>query len=128
MKIGAAFAASLLVLLLSASVTLTAQAQGYYLRCGHDSDGNPDRYFNNYGGYDGGFNSGSGTDGYGVYPGYGVTPFSANYGDGWDGHSHWRQTTHFDYHPSEFDRHYVHYDYIPSHYDLHVDGHWDYHD
>jgi hypothetical protein len=42
-------------------------------------------------------------------------------------HSHWHDTTHYDYHPGEFVRHRGHYHYNPGHYDLHVDGHWDHH-
>jgi hypothetical protein len=45
----------------------------------------------------------------------------------WGGHRQWHDTTHLDYHPGYFVRHYDHYDYVPGHYDVHYDGHWDYH-
>jgi hypothetical protein len=43
------------------------------------------------------------------------------------GHSHWHDTSHYDYHPGSFQRHYNHYHYVPGHYDRHYSGHWDHH-
>jgi hypothetical protein len=37
----------------------------------------------------------------------------------------WHDTSHWDYHPGGFVRHYDHYDYVPGHYDFHDEGHWD---
>lgn len=75
------------------------------------------------------FSFGSGYGGYGGYGGY--------YGDSHYGHGHgygydygrrgrvWHDTSHYDYHPGGFQRHYDHYHYVPGHYDFHRDGHWD---
>jgi hypothetical protein len=52
------------------------------------------------------------------------------YHGGWGGHrSHrvWHDTSHYDFHPGGYERHYNHYHYVPSHYDFHRDGHWDRH-
>ncbi len=38
----------------------------------------------------------------------------------------WHDTSHWDYHPGGFVRHYDHYHYIPGHYHWHNTGHWDY--
>lgn len=42
-------------------------------------------------------------------------------------HHHWHDTSHYDFHPGGFRRHYDHFDYVPSHYDWHDEGHWDHH-
>ena len=42
-------------------------------------------------------------------------------------HYDWHDTSHFDYHPPSYQRHYNHFDYEPGHYDLHRTGHWDRH-
>lgn len=55
--------------------------------------------------------------------------------NGWyGGHGHhgvhryprWHDTSHYDYHPGGWQRHYDHYDYVPGHYHWHRDGHWHY--
>jgi hypothetical protein len=133
MKTFVAIVGSLLVVLLSSNLSPNAFAQGCYYGGGNYL-GSADRYYNNYrsyyGGLNGGYrNSGYSNNGYGVYPGYGVVPWSTNYGGGWGGgHAHWHDTTHLDYHPGEYVRHRNHYHYIPGHYDVHEEGHWDYHD
>jgi hypothetical protein len=60
-----------------------------------------------------------------------------SYGDrhrsshGWHGRGHrhrdhvWHDTSHFDYYPGGYVRHYDHYDYVPGHWRFHRDGHWD---
>jgi hypothetical protein len=42
-------------------------------------------------------------------------------------HYDWHNTSHYDYHPGGYQRHYNHYDYVPGHYDYHRTGHWDRH-
>jgi hypothetical protein len=42
-------------------------------------------------------------------------------------HYRWHDTSHYDFHPGGYVRHYDHYDYIPPHYDFHREGHWDRH-
>jgi hypothetical protein len=74
-------------------------------------------------GYYGGYNSGYGAYGYGGYGrGYG-----GGYGGGYGYPSvqRWHDTSHFDYHPGGFARHYNHYHYVPGHYDFHRSGHVD---
>jgi hypothetical protein len=43
------------------------------------------------------------------------------------GHRDWHDTSHYDYRPGGYQRHYDHYDYVPGHYDFHPQGHYDYH-
>jgi hypothetical protein len=69
--------------------------------------------------------------GHGHYGGHWSGGYGHGYWDsygGWGGHRHWHDTTHLDYHPGSYIRHYDHYDYVPGHYHLHHDGHWDYYD
>ncbi len=47
--------------------------------------------------------------------------------NGWQGSRSWHDTSHWDYHPSEWVRHGYHYHYVRGHYDFHADGHWDHH-
>jgi hypothetical protein len=42
-------------------------------------------------------------------------------------HNDWHNTSHYDYHPGGYQRHYNHYDYVPGHFDYHRTGHWDRH-
>ena len=42
-------------------------------------------------------------------------------------HYDWHDTSHVDYHPASYQRHYNHYDYVPGHLDYHQTGHWDRH-
>ena len=42
-------------------------------------------------------------------------------------HYDWHDTSHWDYHPPSYVRHYDHYDYVPGHWDFHRTGHWDRH-
>ena len=42
-------------------------------------------------------------------------------------HSHYHDTSHYDYHPATIQRHRDHYHVTPSHYDYHQSGHWDRH-
>jgi hypothetical protein len=46
-------------------------------------------------------------------------------GHGWYGDHRWHDTSHYDYHPGEFQRHRNHYHYVPGHFDYHQSGHWD---
>lgn len=60
---------------------------------------------------------------------------AGGWGRGWyGGHRHyghyhsprvWHDTSHFDYHPGGYVRHYNHYHYVPGHYHYHGTGHWD---
>ncbi len=59
----------------------------------------------------------------GVYYGRG----GGHHGHHGHGHSRWHDTSHYDFHPGGYQRHYDHYDYVPPHYDWHQDGHWDHH-
>jgi hypothetical protein len=38
----------------------------------------------------------------------------------------WHDTTHLDYVPGGFVRHYDHFDYVPGYYRVHHTGHWHY--
>jgi hypothetical protein len=80
-----------------------------------------------------------GGSGYGCY-GDSYYPYNTYYGRGygtrygWYGNYYprlgrhtWHDTSHYDYHPGEFVRHYDHYHYEPGHWDFHEDGHWDHH-
>ncbi len=62
----------------------------------------------------------------GINYGYGR---HSGHGHGHHGHGrhHWHDTSHWDYHPGGYVRHYDHYDYVPPHYDWHQEGHWDHH-
>lgn len=82
---------------------------GYYLDVGR-----PHRAHAYYGGWNG---RGHG----GLYSGH--QRHSSRYGHG-GGHV-WHDTSHYDYHPGEYVRHYDHYDYVPGHYDYHQTGHVD---
>ncbi len=42
-------------------------------------------------------------------------------------HYDWHDTSHVDYHPASYQRHFNHYDYVPGHLDYHQTGHWDRH-
>lgn len=71
------------------------------------------------------------------YFGLGVgQPYYGGYGSYYGGHGHgyghggyggsvWHDTSHYDYHPGSYVRHYDHYHYVPGHYHWHNDGHWD---
>lgn len=92
-----------------------AQAQGVHLGVGgvHVDVGRP------HGGY---YGHRSHYRGGGYYRG--------GYGGGWSGyggHRDWHSTSHYDYHPGGYERHYNHFDYTPGHYDFHSQGHFDYH-
>ena len=67
------------------------------------------------------FGIGGGSPYYGGYGSY----YGGHGGYGYGGHSVWHDTSHYDYHPGGFVRHYDHYHYIPGHYHWHNDGHWD---
>ena len=64
------------------------------------------------------------------YSGYGHRGHShrnygyRNYDYGHRGRSYWHDTSHYDYHPGGFQRHYDHYHDVPGHYDNHRTGHW----
>jgi hypothetical protein len=59
------------------------------------------------------------------YGGYRTVRYGL-YGDGCYGGGHvWHDTSHYDYHPSEFVRHRNHYHFVPGHWDYHDTGHWD---
>ena len=48
----------------------------------------------------------------------------------WGGYrspSRWHDTSHYDFHPGGYERHYNHYHYVPSQYNFHREGHWDHH-
>lgn len=101
MKIAKLLGAVVLVLGSFALVTNDAKAQGFFIGVGHS------RYY-------GGWNNG--------YPG---GPRHHVYHRGHQGGRHyWHDTSHYDYHPGGFVRHYNHYDYVPGHYDYHQTGHW----
>jgi hypothetical protein len=77
--------------------------------------------------------------GYGCYDGHSNYLHNAYYGRRYGsyygryggyyprgGHT-WHDTSHWDYHPGGFVRHYDHYHYQPGHWDYHQEGHWDHH-
>jgi hypothetical protein len=81
--------------------------------------------------YNRGFYGGHGGARYSYYRAH---PYGAYYGGGRHGHGHhghghhqWHDTSHYDYYPGGYVRHYDHYDYVPPHYDWHQEGHWDHH-
>jgi hypothetical protein len=85
---------------------------------GHHNHGSHGYYGQSYGSPYGGSYYGTGS-----YYGGGFRSSS-----GWGrGHSHWHDTSHYDYHPGQYVRHRGHYDYVPGHYDYHRSGHWDRH-
>ncbi len=59
--------------------------------------------------------------------GYGGGGYGHQSHHGHGGHGSWHDTSHYDYHPGGYVRHYDHYDYVPGHYDFHQEGHWDHH-
>jgi hypothetical protein len=65
---------------------------------------------------------------YNTYYGSRYGSYYSGYGDyhPYGGHT-WHDTSHWDYHPGGFVRHYDHYDYVPGHFDYHQEGHWDHH-
>jgi hypothetical protein len=77
--------------------------------------------------------------GYSLYSGRSNYPYNtyygSRYGSYYGGHGRhfprgghtWHDTSHWDYHPGGFVRHYDHYDYVPGHWDFHQEGHWDHH-
>jgi hypothetical protein len=92
---------------------------GAVAEAGH---GNSGRHYN----YNRGFYSGPRVSFYsgglpGVYYG------RSGHGHHGHGHHHWHDTSHYDFHPGGYERHYDHYHYVPSHYDWHREGHWDHH-
>lgn len=92
-----------------------AQAQGIHFGSGrvHVDIGNP------HGGwYGGAYNRhyGGGHRQHSYYRG--------GHGGHYGGNHYWHDTSHYDYHPGGFQRHYDHYDYVPGHYDYHQTGHW----
>ena len=101
-----------------------AEARGFHIQAGgvHVDVGRPHGY--GYGRYTAGYPS----YGYGGYGGgYGRVQRSY-YGGGFGGgHSHWHDTSHYDWHGPSLVPHGNHYDYVPGHYDYHHDGHWDHH-
>ena len=104
---------TLLTILFIVANAPDAQAQGFHFGGGgvHVDVGNPHAYYG----------------GYGCYGSYPYTTYYGGGWGGWGGHADWHDTTHLDYHPSEFVRHRNHFHYVPGHYDVHEDGHWDYH-
>jgi|SRR5690606_37000778 len=54
--------------------------------------------------------------------------YNGGYGHHGHGRIHryprWHDTSHYDYHPGGWQRHYDHYHYVPGHYDWHQTGHW----
>lgn len=42
-------------------------------------------------------------------------------------HRHWHDTSHWDYHPTQYVPHGDHFHVVPGHYHWHQTGHWDYH-
>jgi hypothetical protein len=78
-----------------------------------------------YGGRRSAFSSGHYRSGYhgGYFRGH------VGHGHGHHGHGHhrWHDTSHWDYYPGGYVRHYDHYDYVPPHWDWHQEGHWDHH-
>lgn len=60
-------------------------------------------------------------------PSYGYNNFNRSYygGHGNLGGSHWHDTSHWDYHPTQIVPHGNHYHVQPGHYDYHQTGHWD---
>jgi hypothetical protein len=90
-------------LLVIGASSASAQGFGYSFRHGGHNHSGP-----SFGGY--------------RYSGFG-------YNQGWiqPRHSHWHNTSHWDYHPGSYQQHYNHFDYVPGHYDRHRSGHWDHH-
>jgi hypothetical protein len=94
------------------SLAQKADAQGFHFqtRRVHVDIGNSHGYYGGGGKYWGG--------------GYG-SAYGGRYRS--HGHSDWHDTSHLDYHPGGYQRHYNHHDYVPQHYDVHSSGHWDPH-
>lgn len=106
-------------LALVSSNTQEARAQGVHLGLGgvHVDIGRP------HGGH-------YGRQSYRSYYNGGGYSHGDGYGGGWGGnrgHYDWHDTSHYDFHPGGYQRHYDHYDYVPAHYDYHSQGHYDYH-
>jgi hypothetical protein len=97
-----------------ASFPREVQAQGLHVRAGqlHVDVGNPHQHRRAFYPY----------SGFGAYGGYGA--YQTFYPPVRSGHGYWHDTTHYDYHPGGFQRHYDHFHYVPEHYDLHPSGHW----
>jgi hypothetical protein len=92
--------------------------RGVHVDIGRPHGGHYGRHSSFYGG------------GYGYRSGYGGGHAYRGFYGGHGGHrSHydWHDTSHYDFHPGGYVRHYDHYDYVPSHYDFHREGHWDRH-
>lgn len=64
--------------------------------------------------------------GHSHYRSYYGGPYSYGRSTGYRGYSHSRyhDTSHYDYHPGYYQRHYDHYDYVPGHYHYHRSGHY----
>jgi hypothetical protein len=93
------------------------KSQGVHIggRGMHLDIGNPHGY---YGGSRGQYGY------YGRYPSQ-AYHHNAYHHSHWGGGHLWHDTSHWDYHPGEYYRHYNHYHYMPGHYDFHREGHWD---
>jgi hypothetical protein len=111
------------LLLAVAAITILAAggavAQAQHGHWGGHYNYNRGFYGGGYGGARISFYSGRGLPG--VYYGRG------HHGHHGHGHARWHDTSHYDFHPGGYQRHYDHYDYVPPHYDWHQEGHWDHH-
>ena len=59
------------------------------------------------------------------YGGYHRSPYlSRSHSYYFPRHSYYHDTSHYDYHPPAFQRHYNHYHYVPGHSYFHRSGHW----
>jgi hypothetical protein len=124
MRRGIAIAAACIVLVGAASAEAgNGIVGGFYGHTNHGRHYSYNRGF--YGGPSFGYSAGRYHSGYrgGYYGGH------IGYGHGHHGHGHhrWHDTSHWDYHPGGYVRHYDHYDYAPPHDDWHQEGHWDHH-
>ncbi|TWU29431.1 hypothetical protein [Bythopirellula polymerisocia] len=82
-----------------------ANGQGLYISVGQSR-------------HHGGWNDGN-------YRGFYGNNYRVHHPGHWGGGHFYHDTSHYDYHPGGYVRHYNHFDYVPGHYDYHQTGHWD---
>lgn len=115
-------AAALFALTFAFATADTAEARGFHFSTGrvHVDVGNP---------HGGGHHGNHGNHGYNGN--YSQTVHRAFYpqqtywGGGWGGAHQWHDTSHYDYHPTQYRWHNGHIDVTPGHYDWHQTGHVD---
>ncbi len=116
-------AAALFALTFAFASADQAEARGFHFSNGrvHVDVGSPHRsYGSYYNSYHGGRN----------YSNHYRVGYGSHYNNhsrvGYGGHS-WHDTSHYDWHPTEYRRHGNHVDVTPGHYDWHQTGHVDHH-